>query len=30
MKSIDFAQVDEIMNSEIEDSLKYLKFEVEN
>lgn len=30
MKPIDFAHVDEIMNSEIEDSLKYLKFEVEN
>ncbi len=30
MKPIDFAHVDEIMKSEIEDSLKYLKFEVEN
>lgn len=30
MKPIDFAHVDEIMNSEIEESLKYLEFEVEN
>lgn len=30
MKPIDFAHVDEVMNSEIKDSLEYLKFELEN
>lgn len=30
IKPIDFAHVDEIMDSEIKDSLEYLKFEVEN
>ncbi|WP_028910696.1 hypothetical protein [Prevotella sp. AGR2160] len=30
LKPIDYHHVDEVMNAEIEDSLKYLKWEIEN